>query len=301
MKLKFDKNRKRVKRCPCCGHLNKGGYVPFIGTENGYCNYCGSTCIAEKTINITNSYKLFQSPSEEINLLPELMIQQSFKNHEQIDFVRFVLKKFGLKLTKDIISKYYLCRSNKIKNAVVFWQIDQNNKIRTGKIMCYNPNTGKRIGYPSWVHSFKDKYNLKQCFFGEHLIQKNKPIAIVESEKAACILSVCNPYFTWIASGGSNGLNRSKCSALKGHSVTLFPDQGKYIEWERRSSEIGLKCSISVEAEKWYNEGYIKKGEAIDDYYLNLLQVSGKHDTEWNQKEYDQIFKLNSRINYNLT
>ena len=33
-------------------------------------------------------------------------------------------------------------------------------------------------------------------------------MAIVESKKAACILSRCNPYFTWIASGGSSGLNQ---------------------------------------------------------------------------------------------
>ena len=103
----------------------------------------------------------------------------------------------------------------KILGAVIFWQIDKNKKVRTGKVMDYNPDSGKRIGYPSWVHSFAPDYSLRQCFFGEHLIQIDKPIAIVESEKAACILSVCNPYFTWIASGGSSGLNQKKCEALK--------------------------------------------------------------------------------------
>jgi hypothetical protein len=52
--------------------------------------------------------------------------------------------------------------------------------------------------------------------------------------------------------------------------VTLFPDHGKYEEWKKKASEIGLKCAISIEAEKWFEEGLIGKGEAIDDYYLYL-------------------------------
>ena len=95
-------------------------------------------------------------------------------------------------------------------------------------------------------------------------------MAIVESEKAACILNKCNPYFTWIASGGSSGLNQKKCEALRGYNVTLFPDHGKYREWQKRDSEIGLKCAISIEAEQWFEQGLIGKGESIDDYYLNL-------------------------------
>ena len=111
-------------------------------------------------------------------------------------------------------------------------------------------------------------------------------MAIVESEKAACILSVCNPYFTWIASGGSSGLNQKKCEALIGYEVTLFPDQGKYHEWKKKAEEIGLKCEISIEVEEWFEKGLIGKGEAIDDYYLNIMKTLDatpvKIDPEWN-------------------
>ena len=161
--------------------------------------------------------------------------------------------------------------------------------------MDYNPVTGKRIGYPGWVHSYAPDYSLEQCFYGEHLIQIDKPVAIVESEKAACILSRCNPYFTWISTGGSSGLTQKKCEALRGYDVTLFPDHGKYEEWKKKASEIGLKCAISIEAEKWFEEGLIGKGEAIDDYYLNLSkEVKNikpvKTDLSWDQNEYDLIF-----------
>jgi hypothetical protein len=81
---------------------------------------------------------------------------------------------------------------------------------------------------------------LKQCFFGEHLIGSGKPIAIVESEKAAIIMSECNPAFECIGAGGSNGLTYEKCKVLKGLDVTLFPDQGKYKEWKQKAEEINL-------------------------------------------------------------
>ena len=89
-----------------------------------------------------------------------------------------------------------------------------------------------------------------------------KPIAIVESEKAAIIMSQCNSAFTWIAAGGSNGLTYEKCMVLKGLDVTLFPDQGKYKEWKNKAEEIGLKCEISIEAEEWFkkNPSELTKG-----------------------------------------
>ena len=50
--------------------------------------------------------------------------------------------------------------------------------------MLYNSETGKRIKEPynhvTWVHSVlhKDDYNLKQCFFGEHLLSEDKTVQL---------------------------------------------------------------------------------------------------------------------------
>lgn len=54
---------------------------------------------------------------------------------------------------------------------------------------------------------------------------------------------------------------------------------------------------ISIEAEEWYEKGLIGKGDAIDDYYINLAKKVNskivKTDPEWDQREYDSIFFYN--------
>ena len=78
--------------------------------------------------------------------------------------------------------------------------------------MLYNAHSGKRVKEPfshiTWAHKVLNLHNfsLKQCFFGEHLLNEYKPIAIVESEKTAIIASAYIPKFNWIAVGSLNNL-----------------------------------------------------------------------------------------------
>tara|TARA_A100001015_G_scaffold118569_1_gene131500 strand:- start:123 stop:1010 length:888 start_codon:yes stop_codon:yes gene_type:complete len=293
-KLVFDKNRKRIKHCPCCGHENKtGGYVPYIGTEAGYCNYCGSSCFPDRNGTLVSPKELkFIKPlrlKKSASYIPNDWHENSLKNYDNNDFTTFLLGQFKRDLTREIICRYRLGTKD---NNVVFWQIDIDKKIRTGKIMDYNPTTGKRGNYYQWVHQNKKDFNLKQCFFGEHLIIKDKPIAVVESEKTACIMSVCNPSFIWLACGGSNGITEEKVKILIGRdNVVLFPDEGKYKHWK----EIAHKYTfaISKECEMWYEKGQIAKGDDIADRYLNIASTIKieKFDPEWNQEEYDSAFK----------
>ena len=50
--------------------------------------------------------------------------------------------------------------------------------------------------------------------------------------------------------------------------------------------EIGLKCSINTEVDKWFEQVLIDKGDAIDDYYLNGSKTLNEPvkivDPEWN-------------------
>jgi len=294
--LKFDTKRKRVDKCPCCGHDNKnGGYVPYIGTDAGYCHYCNSNCfpdgnrtlVTPEEIQTIQRLKLKKAiPSYVPNQWHEL----SLNKYDNNDFIQFLLGRFGQARTTSIVKRYRLGTKD---NKVIFWQIDRDKKVRTGKIMDYNSDTGKRGNHFQWVHKSIDNFNLIQCFFGEHLITKNKPISIVESEKTACIMSEIIPNRTWIACGGSSGITQEKSKVLKGrNNVILFPDQGKYQDWKEVSrkhfqnfAEVSLDCDI------WFEENRIDKSDDIADYYLKNYDLKPqKKCGEWNQDEYDEIF-----------
>lgn len=127
---------------------------------------------------------------------------------------------------------------------VIFWQIDINGKVRTGKIMKYSED-GHRIkdGYGvNWVHAkmkkeglLSDDWELTQCLFGEHLLNwsmnKNKTVVLVESEKTALIGAACYPQYLWLATGGKSHLANEKMKVLSGRTVLMFPDVDGYDKW----------------------------------------------------------------------
>ena len=86
--------------------------------------------------------------------------------------------------------RYRIGTSNHWPNATIFWQIDQQQKVHTGKIMLYDYHTGHRVKDPfnhiAWVHKSENtkNFHLKQCLFGLHRLRPDtKIVAIVEAEK----------------------------------------------------------------------------------------------------------------------
>ena len=172
---------------------------------------------------------------------------------------------------------------------VIFWQIDFNGKVRTGKIMQYNPITGRRLKHESgaidWVHNklkktnhLPEDFNLQQCFFGEHLLKlyPDKTVAIVESEKSAIIASAIISDSVWLSTGQLNGLSIEKAKVLKGRNVILFPDLGGYDKWCIKADEIKLfvECEIKVSTilEDIATEEQRAKGLDIADYMIEELK-----------------------------
>lgn len=265
-KLKLDKNRLRVKYCPC-GKSNKDGkFVPYVGYENkGYCHSCGETFLPE--LPIGNQFinaiqtksnvnpKTIISQTTQVSFVPVEIFKSSLSNYSGNNFVKYLIGLFGNEITSELIGHYFIGTSNHWNGSTIFWQIDTTGKVRTGKIMLYNPVTGKRVKEPfnhiAWSHNIikKDKYDLKQCFFGEQFLQvyKTKPVAIAESEKTAIIASLYFPQFIWLAAGSKEGLkNVEKCKVLKGRKVILFPDLGAYDDWVDRAKELSTIANVSL-------------------------------------------------------
>ncbi|MEI6753431.1 MAG: DUF6371 domain-containing protein [Paludibacter sp.] len=207
------------------------------------------------------------------------------------NFIRFLCEFLTVKQMKQAGENYALGATK--SKEVIFWQIDIIGKVRTGKIMQYNPTTGKRIKHQSgaidWVHNklkktgaLPEDFNLQQCFFGEHLLKiyPEKSVAIVESEKSAIIASSLFPDLIWLAAGNLNGLSIEKCQVLMGRDVTLYPDLGAYEKWSLKATEIQKKynCNIilsnllEVEATDIDRE----KGLDIADYIIAELILLSK-------------------------
>lgn len=247
--LLFDKNRWRVKYCPCGKSNRDGKFSPFKGYDNlGKCFSCDRMFFPEKdpgeTVHKTRTKKL----SIPMSLMKFDKVFASCMRYDKNNFALWMMKVCGESLARKVFEIYYLGTSSKWNGASVFWQIDSKGEVRGGKIMAFD-KTGKRIKDPrsliTRVHSqlgLKD-YNLKQCFFGEHLlaIHPSKQVCIVESEKTAMICAVYMPQFVWIATGGKNGCNfNSKVynQVLTGRDVTLYPDVGEEDLWGHRSAGI---------------------------------------------------------------
>ena len=173
------------------------------------------------------------------------------------NFVRFLCEILTDKQIHSIGENYGLGATK--SKEVIFWQIDISGNVRTGKIMQYNPETGKRLKHESgaidWVHNklkkngkLHEDFNLQQCFFGEHLLKiyPDKQVAIVESEKSAILASCIFPDLIWLAAGNLNGLSIEKAKVLKGREVILFPDLGAFERWSKKSTDIESQCYCKV-------------------------------------------------------
>lgn len=146
-----------------------------------------------------------------------------------------------------------------IDDKVIWWQIDRDGVTRTGKVMKYRANghRDKSDIFPvTWAHRhrrLKDKFQgeeLKQCLFGEHLLAKypDKPVALVESEKTAVILSRIYPDTLWLATGGSQGIKSDeRLAPLHGRKVMLIPDNGQYWNWKRAADKYGWMITDALE------------------------------------------------------
>jgi hypothetical protein len=236
-----------------------------------------------------------KTSQRKIDCIPLSYVKQSVSFNS--NFVRFLCKHFSRDKIEKAMRNYALGATK--NGSVIFWQIDIKGKVRTGKIMQYNPDTGKRIknktGAINWVHNILKKrnskkgntkksnsesanFNLCQCYFGEHLIRiyPDKPIAIVEAEKTAVIASMIYTNYIWLAAGNLNGLNIEKFKVLRDRYVILYPDAGCYEKWSKKAAQLKsvMKQQIKVSdlVEKHATNKQIEEGYDIADYIIEEIR-----------------------------
>lgn len=210
------------------------------------------------------------------------IVAQTLHGYEQNNLYLFLRSKFGAEEAIRLMKDYRVGTSKHWSGSCVFWQTDVDSNTRTGKVMLYNAENGKRVKQPfnhvTWVHSLLKlpDYNLRQCFFGEHLLPMNrgKPVAIVESEKTAIVASYYLPEYVWLATGGKHGcLNADALRVLRGRQVTLFPDLGATQQWQEKLpllKSLGIEANIFNFLEESASDDERTAGLDIADYLLQI-------------------------------
>ena len=303
--FKYKLANKGKSECPTCG---KKSFVLYIDTttnqpispECGKCDRadnCGYHFPPReyfKLHGITPQYQKQppKAPPKPIGTIPSDMASELVAD-TQSNFTSWLHSLFPADIVENIISRRFLHTAKSPNGAVIFWQADIYNRIRTGHIMQYNATSGKRAkqGYcQDWAHTqlikggkLPEDFNMKQCLYGEHLLQ-HQPDAmalVVESEKTAILLDAIFPECVALATCGCGNLSANKCRVLSGRNVWLLPDNGKYQEWNAKIPLMGF-CK-NIEASTIMERYAQHKGDDIGDLITQWL-TDGKGISEIRQQ-----------------
>ena len=174
----------------------------------------------------------------------------------------------------DQVLNHYVI-GNSQQGMAIFWQLDENGKLRTGKMMKYRTDghRDKSQGYNfDWIHSAlsrrwvngeavyespwphpelfnPDKQEMRSCYFGLHLLDKYKrkdveqTVCIVESEKTAILMAIAygnNVKQVWMACGGIENINRDKMKPLidQKRRIILYPDRDGIEKWRVKAEQL---------------------------------------------------------------
>ena len=235
------------------------------------------------------------SQPQRIDCISEIYIPKYLGTRS--DFVYFLRGLFNEPETDPIIQRLTgeYCLGCMDTGAVIYWQIDGQKRVRTGKVMRYNSETGKRLkngcNAIDWMHArlkregvLSDEWELSQCLFGEHLLKRRPEdtVCLVESEKSAVIGSGVMPGCIWLATGGKCNLKAEKCECLKGRNVILFPDLGAFDVWKEKGEAIarrvGFTLSVSDTLERIATPEDRGNGLDIADYLIRQITTRIKQE-----------------------
>lgn len=156
----------------------------------------------------------------------------------------------------------------------IFWQIDEQGSVRTGKMMKYRTD-GHRDKAANWSFDFihstlsrrrdaygniidsgpyphpelydPDRQEMRQTLFGMHLLHRyggNSTVCIVESEKTALLMSIAygnHVLQTWMACGGLENLTRERLAPIirARRKIVIYPDRDGIAKWTDKANAIG--------------------------------------------------------------
>ena len=200
------------------------------------------------------------------------------------------------KRVDEVLTAYMVGSS--VYGHTIFWQIDQEGKVRTGKMMKYRTD-GHRDKTAPWnfdyIHAalFRDqrhpeyddtKMEVRQCLFGLHLLNRYKykdveqTVCIVESEKTALLMAIAygnNAKQVWMACGGLGNLNIARLAPLIAdhRNIILYPDRDGIEAWRQKAEQLHYdRVTIdTTPVTKWWQPEDGEKAD-IADVVIRILK-----------------------------
>ncbi len=322
-------HKKSIKhKCPRCNQRRLVRYIDietdiFVSPNVGRCDReinCGyhyppKLFFQENNqdyVAISNEplYSLSKKKEHDYHALE--LLNSTLVNFDKNNFVQFLKSKFDNEMVDKMVSDYKIGTAINNYFGTIFWQIDNTKKIRGGKIINYEVS-GKRTKYINWIHATQiknrviEKFNLNQCLFGLHLMNRSsKTIAIVESEKTACIMSMLFNKYEWMATGSLMGLNQIKLDPIKHRAIILYPDLGidtgkgtPFMLWKQKRdalNKLGFDIEISDLLEQKAIDFDKRKGLDIADYFIDHPKEKTKRIKSTQNDAHMKLYMKNKKL-----
>lgn len=306
----LDKSSKKFL-CPNC---HKKSFVRYIDNErNNYVEENFGRCDRETNCKYHLAPKqnctISTIPAAPLKIkgstLPHALLELCKKNFEQNHFVQFLRMHFSDAEINLVIQKYFIGSSHHWKGATVFWQINDKNEIRAGKVMLYDSISGSRIKKPfphiTWVHKILkiEPYNLQQCLFGLHLKNSCKTIAILESEKSAIMMSLLLPKYSWMATGSKANLKKELLLPIREFNIVVYPDKSEFEDWHKITIVL-QKEGFRIRCSRFIEDLNVPVGTDLADLYLTARKKNytklPPNTLSKTQIEVKKLAKINPKI-----
>ncbi|MDX9695248.1 MAG: DUF6371 domain-containing protein [Bacteroidales bacterium] len=214
--------------CPCGKDNKDGKFIPLLinGTPSpiyGFCYSCGKHFNPEGKSNYLYQKSINKKIKIEHKSVPYSEVKKTMSEYDKNNFIIWLKSIFPDDYI-NAIKRYRIGTS--LNYRTLFWYISIKEEVRTGKSISYDAYTGKRDKKIPIYSLYTKENGYSICLFGEHLLKDDyhKTIFIVESEKTAIVGSLLFPKYTWLATGGANGLTVNKATVLESRKVIYIPD-----------------------------------------------------------------------------
>lgn len=280
--------KKQCFKCFSCGA--KGGVVEFLKMHEHLSfpdaiRYLGKKYSIETDMNDFNYTPPAPRPTPpplQLLVLPKhlmagTLLESALSQDNLIRWIRNDIRwdSTQRKRVEEMIAMY--CVGHGKNGHTIFWQLDEQGRLRTGKMMKYRTD-GHRDKQAKWnfdfIHSTLSKHwdaerremtdeppypfphlydpskqEAQVTFFGYHLLNKWKTkgieqtVCIVESEKTALLMAIAygnHACQVWIACGGLEMLTRERLQPMidQRRRIVLYPDRDGIDKWRIKAEQL---------------------------------------------------------------